>query len=474
MAAHSEHLAVTLAKMREDYDRLGTEYHRRLRSFPPDNDELARIPIVEQTPITRALDKIQSYPFVSFTLGPSATDFNLRDPETCLARFGSLTAPDVEAILEASQPSSFGKGDQTVYDTNYRNGREITAHNVEVQDPFGENFTKKIIRTLCSTLFVGKSIKIALYKLAIYEKGGHFDWHRDSTHGDNHHGTVLIALNTPWEGGGLHLRHNGTEAYFDLHPVVEKDPQTRTTTSVSLQAVAFYTDVEHKVDIVTEGTRLVLQYDVFIQNEAEDPGSYHRRIRDSKLFVEHLKAGAEAQLPEIFDHSALKELSDAISEVHKKGTGEVSIPLRHLYRQASIRPEYLKGVDAVVYEKLSQTFKVSLLPILLMETVFEDDSGVMSTIVKCDGQASRNERLYQRKTRGYESGNDSDTASEGEQGQNRSKKKELVSEFHLSGCTNLLQVSIVGYRDYTGNDAQCGSASYFGGGMFVYAKDSEE
>ncbi|KAK0224787.1 hypothetical protein EDD85DRAFT_240512 [Armillaria nabsnona] len=205
--------------MREDHDRLGKEYHRRLRGFPPDNDELARIPIVEQTPITRALDKIQSYPFVSFTLGPSATDFNLRDPETCNVRFGSLTAPDVEVILEASQPSYFGKGDQTVYDTNYRNGREITAHDVEVREPFGENLTKKIIRTLCSTLFVGKRLKIALYKLAIYEKGGHFDWHRDSTHGDNHHGTVLIALNTSWESGGLHLRHNGTEAYFDLHPV---------------------------------------------------------------------------------------------------------------------------------------------------------------------------------------------------------------------------------------------------------------
>ncbi len=65
---------------------------------------------MEQTPITRALDKIQSYPFVSFTLGPSATDFNLEDPETYIVRFGSLIAPDVEAILEASQPSSFGKG----------------------------------------------------------------------------------------------------------------------------------------------------------------------------------------------------------------------------------------------------------------------------------------------------------------------------------------------------------------------------
>ncbi|KIK34124.1 hypothetical protein CY34DRAFT_68126, partial [Suillus luteus UH-Slu-Lm8-n1] len=75
------------------------------------------------------------------------------------------------------------------------------------------------------------------YKLAIYGEGGHFDWHRDSTHSDAHHGTVLVSLNTEWEGGNLLLRHQG--------PVV----------------VAFYTDTEHKVMPVTKGTRLMLQYD---------------------------------------------------------------------------------------------------------------------------------------------------------------------------------------------------------------------
>ncbi|KAK0465932.1 uncharacterized protein EV420DRAFT_1508864 [Desarmillaria tabescens] len=472
MAAPSEHRAVALAKKHEDYHRLSIEYQRRFESSPVEGNR-TKIPVKQQTPITSALDKIQTYPFVSFTLGPSETKYNLVDPDAewdDTSSFGELTAPDVGAILEASQPSSFGKGDQTVYDTNYRNGREIPADAVKFREGYEEKLSSKIKRVLCSTLFIGKTVKLVFYKLALYEKGGHFNWHRDSTHGDNHHGTVLVALNTSWEGGRFHLCHNGAETHFDMHPVIEKDPQTRTTTSISLRVVAFYTDVEHKVETVTEGVRLVLQYDVFIQQEDEYPEYQYLRIPNSQLFTEHFEPVADAQGPKIFYPAALKDLSDAISDAHERGTGEVSIPLRHLYRQASIRPEYLKGVDAVVYENLSQTFKVSLLPILLLETVF-GDGGVMTAVVKYDGESSRNERLFQPVRRRYRNENDSDTASEGEQGQNLSKR---ISEFHMSGCTDLLQISKEDYQDHAGNEPQNGSASYFGGGMFICAKDSME
>ncbi|KAG7451806.1 uncharacterized protein BT62DRAFT_266193 [Guyanagaster necrorhizus] len=42
-----------------------------------------------------------------------------------------------------------------------------------------ESLMNKIKRSLLSTLFVGKSIELALYKLALYKKGGNFDWHRE-------------------------------------------------------------------------------------------------------------------------------------------------------------------------------------------------------------------------------------------------------------------------------------------------------
>ncbi|KAE9409280.1 hypothetical protein BT96DRAFT_795100, partial [Gymnopus androsaceus JB14] len=100
-----------------------------------------------------------------------------------------------------------------------------------------------------------KRVTVKLHKLAVYQQGGHFGWHKDTTHSDNHHGTVLVSLNTSWKGGELCLRHRGVEIMFDM---VNSDPE-----GVALQVVAFYTDVEHKVNVVTEGLRIILQYDVY-------------------------------------------------------------------------------------------------------------------------------------------------------------------------------------------------------------------
>ncbi|PBK96266.1 hypothetical protein ARMGADRAFT_895719, partial [Armillaria gallica] len=159
--------------------------------------------------------------------------------------------------------SSFGRGDQTVTDPTYRNGREVRGEDFKWSDSPHDaaachRLALELKNVLETTLFVGKEVDIRLYKLALYDKDGHFDWHRDSTHGDDHHATVLVALNTSWEGGSLLLRNNGQEMTVDMHPKI-----TSIASPETLKAAAFYTDVEHKVEPVTEGVRLILQYDVF-------------------------------------------------------------------------------------------------------------------------------------------------------------------------------------------------------------------
>ena len=52
-------------------------------------------------------------------------------------------------------------------------------------------------------------------KLAVHEAGGHFDWHMNSTHSDKHHATLLVALNTSWDGGDLVLRRKGIETHVN-------------------------------------------------------------------------------------------------------------------------------------------------------------------------------------------------------------------------------------------------------------------
>ncbi|PBK96091.1 hypothetical protein ARMGADRAFT_925337, partial [Armillaria gallica] len=197
--------------------------------------------------------------------------------------FGTLGSPNIDAIHSQSQPSSFGKGDQTVTDLKYRDGREVLGDDLKWNSRAdGSNSTycantfhsltsdlKNVVET---TLFIGRRVEIKLYKLALYDKGGHFDWHRDSTHGENHHATVLVALNTSWEGGSLLLRHNGQEmSSFESDSSSESGSEHDPDSLPSLTAAAFYTDVEHKVEPITEGVRLILQYDVFVSLEQDDP-----------------------------------------------------------------------------------------------------------------------------------------------------------------------------------------------------------
>ncbi|KAK0244884.1 hypothetical protein EDD85DRAFT_760049, partial [Armillaria nabsnona] len=219
-----------------------------------------------------------------------------------------------------------------------------------------------------------KEVDVSFYKLALHDKGGHFDWHRDSTHGDDHHSTVLVALNTAWQGGALRLRHGGEETVVDLQPKVKKadgKPQPK----IHLKAIVFYTDVEHKVEPVTEGVRIILQYDVFVSkpSRSSTPNcDLEDSILDMVVFCSHMGCyhhNNELQAPSgLSKESSLLVLVDVIHEIIDNGTEEVGIPLRHLYRQASIRKEYFKDFNAIIFASISKVFDVELVPVILEET----------------------------------------------------------------------------------------------------------
>lgn len=245
-----------------------------------------------------------------------------------------------EKIIEKSKPSPFGKGDKIVMDLEYRNGREIVAADIIIgsaaQPDAKQGFYELVETHISESLFVGKPVTIELYKLAVYGKEGHFNWHRDTTHGNNHHATVLVALNTEWKGRSLRLRHEGEAVDIDIHAESverssgkdeeekdedkdekdededknykgedkkgegeesneedvnesgdrdkfkksEKDENengdgdkskksvAEKASSLGFQIVAFYTDIEHKVENITDGTCIVQRLFPFSEPDA--------------------------------------------------------------------------------------------------------------------------------------------------------------------------------------------------------------
>jgi hypothetical protein len=397
----------------------------------------------------------------------------------------ALGHPDVEKILGKCQPSPFGKGDKTVMDLEYRDGKEIAAKDIVIasgSERAKEALYVNIQDQISQSLFGGKSVQIELYKLAVYGKDGHFDWHRDTTHGDDHHATVLVALNTEWKGGNLGLRHQQTAVDVDLHPVTVVDEKlewdedddeeedgdddkgdsrkgkesekSEDKPKLGFQIIAFYTDIEHKVERITDGTRIVLQFDVNVKGGQNDYSeeALESNCRDSGVLGVSESFDTVKPLFPVLEidnnrDAILKELVAMIKEKHSSNSvDEVVFPLRHLYRMASIKPEYLKGIDEYLHENLKKIFDVSLKPIILVRHTDHEGNWASG---KMFGTPFVSEHDAERK---------------------RPEKKRKVgkkSEIHVPAQCELRKLSSTDYIEYMGNEAQCGEGRYFGGGMFV-------
>jgi hypothetical protein len=391
-------------------------------------------------------------------------------------------------------------------DLEYRNGREIVAKDIvigEAHPYYTGSFYKLIEDQISQSLFVGKSVKIELYKLAVYGKDGHFDWHRDMTHGDDHHATVLVALNTEWKGGNFGLRHQENTVDVDLHAVAvmeakeeddddededgqgggeefKRDKNKPPTSRLGFQIIAFYTDIEHKVEEITDGTRIVLQFDVNVkgfsdqlpksdlvkENKDDQQDKEDKDDEEDKEDKDEDDDGDMGGYNNMLDtvkplfptankrDAILEELVKMIKKKHASHeVDEVVFPLRHLYRMASIRPEYLKGVDGYLYEGLKKTFEVSLMPIVLVrQTDYE-------------GSWARGDAFG------------APFVSENSPESERPKKKAkmgMKSEIHVPAKYEVRTISSTGYIEHTGNEAQIGESRYFGGGMFITAKSTEK
>jgi hypothetical protein len=330
---------------------------------------------------------------------------------------------------------------------------------------------KSLQKSMNTMMFPRRTIELKLYKLAVYQTGGHFDWHMDSTHSDMHHGTLLVALNTAWEGGDLLLRRNGVETRVDLRPRVAPEyPKDKP----DLQAVAFFTDTEHRVEPVKDGVRMVLQYDIEIvkqeekeaekEKDEESDGTEDENVdndeenepwMDKIVSVYSNRMEAQAVVEATADKAAVEKVLKIIRELHSEGAETVAFALQYLYRQASISAEYLKGSDAVLHDALmaSGDFEVCLHPVVHWEV--SDWDGSM------DGHyAYRFDDIEGEIFPEPRSG----------QPQKKKQKKTNSTAFHIPKLSAIQQISAREYIEHTGNEAMPAEYRYFGGGMFVRPK----
>jgi hypothetical protein len=178
------------------------------------------------------------------------------------------------------------------------------------------------------------------------EKGSFFKAHKDTPHGKNMFGSLVVAFPTAHEGGTLVLRHKGEQWTWDSGKILAQQ-----TNPLSVAYIAFYSNVEHEIAEVTSGNRVTLTYNLYFkfaqgQEQAEDSEVQPSNI-DARINVNPTPPSNKAE----FKSTLSRLLLDPEFLPHG---GRLGFGLQHQYPVDSETGSVdgllncLKGSDAVI------------------------------------------------------------------------------------------------------------------------------
>ena len=164
--------------------------------------------------------------------------------------FSTLAAT---AMKQVSTPAPFGLGRETIIDSKIRDCLQVEAVQINTTPLWDEGIQKVVCQAAIGLGLDPNQVKSKLYKLLMYEAGGHFKPHRDTEKEMGMFATLIVQFPSEFTGGELVVRHRGIERVFDFGT---KDQSQRH----EFQYVAMYADCEHELRKITSGHRLVMVY----------------------------------------------------------------------------------------------------------------------------------------------------------------------------------------------------------------------
>ena len=377
----------------------------------------------------------------------------------------------LKSLLDAAEPSLFGHGSDNVYDESVRKGKEVKADRLDIKivadysddDELIDISETNIPSEIADWLRVPSDcVRLECSKLALYEVGGHFSTHRDTNRGPEHVATLLVSVPSKYEGGEFVLTlPTGEEKVW----APGGEPEY----------FAFHADLEHVVKPVTKGLRASLQYDVYTKAAADkkdlEPDAKSMEDPDDCESEEELKEDLDDYEPyDLFrggtdpksvrhTDAAVDAFVAALSE-HVTGKEAIVLPLVHLYTKTSIRPQYLKSIDRVLFDRvLKAGYTVALEPVKC-EVKYLEDPSEKSATVKCVASI---ERCYT-------------VAADGAVTERPPSKPVMrqikAAHYVLTSGVNSKLLHDYPYAAYTGNEAAEGHLVYFSGVMVVAKGDT--
>ncbi|KAG6826136.1 hypothetical protein H0H92_001026 [Tricholoma furcatifolium] len=170
---------------------------------------------------------------------------------------------DVAHLATACERATFGLNQENVLDEAYRKAGKMDTEKFSTKfDPIRLQIVDRVHEQLLEGDNEKKSIDCQLYKLNVYGKDSFFKAHKDTPRGETMFGSLVVVFPTPHEGGALVLRHFGQEWTFNSSALTQGHDQP------TVAYIAFYSDIEHEVSLVTSGYRVTLTYNLFLDSKS--------------------------------------------------------------------------------------------------------------------------------------------------------------------------------------------------------------
>ncbi|KXN86479.1 hypothetical protein AN958_10013 [Leucoagaricus sp. SymC.cos] len=192
--------------------------------------------------------------------------FKCKDGTGRFVDLKSIGEEDIAALINACDPAPFGRGSESVLDETYRRAWKLDDGSFIWRfNPDSSKFVTELAQRLCPWDSLKNGIRAEPYKLNVYGQGGFFKTHQDTPRAENMFGTLVVVLPIYHQGGNLVLRHAGRQLDFNAPALLDLSPPG------TIAWTAFYSDVEHEVLEVTQGTRITVTFNLYFDSHRISP-----------------------------------------------------------------------------------------------------------------------------------------------------------------------------------------------------------
>ncbi|KAF2747006.1 hypothetical protein M011DRAFT_468289 [Sporormia fimetaria CBS 119925] len=178
------------------------------------------------------------------------------NPGLYIHKLGQVGLPtarrDAAAMAKVSKKAPFGKGSETLVDLSVRKTFELDSSEFECQHPAWQAFLDSVVLSAAESMGVKVKMRAERYKLLLYEEGAFFKSHHDSENVPGMFGTFVKCLPSEHTGGDVHVSHGNEKILL----------RTSDNLKFDMSALAWYSEVHHRVEPVTSGYRAVLTFNL--------------------------------------------------------------------------------------------------------------------------------------------------------------------------------------------------------------------